>query len=92
MQNPNTKLDTDNPLLSVQQVAEIFGCSRRTVGRFELKGLRSEILVGGSIKRFYLKEVRRFARVHFVRATVVTTEKKKEAKNARMQSRIQAAG
>lgn len=88
MKNPNLKLDIDNPLLSVRQVAELFGCSRRTVGRLEDKGLRAESLADGSTRRYYLKECHRFSRVHFVRAT----KNKGAAKNARMQRKLQAAG
>lgn len=87
MENPNLKIDIDNPLLSVRQVAKMFGRSRRTVGRFERMGLRAESLTDGSIKSFYLKECQRFAKVHFVRATVKTEKKTKngDRKNARMQ-------
>lgn len=66
----------DNPMLTTKQVAMMLGCSRRTVGRFESQGLRSETKLDGSLKRFYLKEVRRFIRIKFFRSTVKTETKK----------------
>ena len=60
------KISPSNPLLSTGQVAEMFGCSRRQVGRFEGMGLRGRSLAGGGMKRFSLKEVQRFSRVRFV--------------------------
>lgn len=68
------KISPSNPMLTIGQVAKMLGCSRRSVGRYETEGLASVTRLDGTGKRFYLKEVERFVRVKYVRATVTNNK------------------
>ncbi len=86
------KISANNPMLTIGHVAAMLGCSRRSVGRYESQGLASVTRLDGTGKRFYLREVQRFVRVKYVKATVIIESKntKGVTEDARMHRTLSA--